>query len=248
MSEKDRGQAQAWLRIYLGYASGVGKTYAMLNEGRRRKERGTDVVIGAVQAHGRPRTLEAIGDLELLGAGDVTGDLPELDVAAVLKRQPAVVLIDNLEHRNPAGSRNGHRYQDVQQLLSTGVNVITTVNLQQIDTIQADRTDVHSVDGCVPAELVLHADEIEVIDQTPEALQKRFSHGNILVSEDGTDPLAADTLLELREQLWAFMETQTAIRRRAYALRRDQESREHLMQACSGLAQSLKARLIGRRS
>ncbi|MGH7861072.1 MAG: sensor histidine kinase KdpD, partial [Candidatus Dormibacteraceae bacterium] len=135
----ERGQARAWLRIYLGYAPGVGKTYAMLHEGQRRKQRGTDVVVGWVETYGRPHTLEAIGDLDVIPRRRVEYQgvvVEELDVEAILARRPQVVLIDELAHTNVPGSPRLKRYQDALAIRDAGINVITTVNVQHLESLK----------------------------------------------------------------------------------------------------------------
>ncbi|MDQ6642395.1 MAG: histidine kinase, partial [Actinomycetota bacterium] len=126
------------LRVYLGAAPGVGKTYAMLGEGHRRAERGTDVVVGFVESHGRAHTAEMVDGLELVprhrldhrGAG-----LEEMDLDAVLARRPKIALVDELAHTNLPGSRNEQRWQDVEELLAAGIDVITTVNIQHLESV-----------------------------------------------------------------------------------------------------------------
>ena len=181
----ERSQAVgAWLRIYLGYAPGVGKTYAMLHEGQRRKERGTDVVVGNVETYDRPLTAEAIADLEVLPRKQIPYKgvvVEEMDVDAILARRPQVVLIDELAHSNVPGSKHEKRYQDVLEVRDAGINVITTVNIQHLvslkDTIERV-TGIH-VRESLPDWVLDGADEVELVDQTPEALQKRMLHGNI---------------------------------------------------------------------
>ncbi|HLG72965.1 MAG TPA: universal stress protein [Chloroflexota bacterium] len=180
----ERSQAQAWLRIYLGYAPGVGKTYAMLHEGRRRKERGTDVVVGYVETYDRPLTKEAIGDLEILSRKQVPYRgvvVEEMDVDAILARRPQVVLIDELAHTNVPGSKHEKRYQDVLEVRDAGINVITTVNIQHLESLKdtVERVTGIHVRESLPDWVLDGADEVELIDQTPEALQKRMLHGNI---------------------------------------------------------------------
>src|SRR5579871_3552555 len=180
----ERSQDHAWLRVYLGYAPGVGKTFAMLHEGRRRKERGTDVVVGLVETYGRPHTLEAIGDLEVIPRRQIPYQgvtIEEMDVAAILRRRPQVVLIDELAHTNAPGSTHSKRYQDVLEVRDAGINVITTVNIQHLESLndtvfQITGIRVHET---LPDWVLDQADEVELIDQTPEALQKRMLHGNI---------------------------------------------------------------------
>src|SRR5579885_2577221 len=180
----ERGEARAWLRVYLGYAPGVGKTYAMLHEGQRRRQRGTDVVVGWVETYGRPHTMEAIGDLEVTPRRQISYQgvvVEEMDVDAILARRPQVVLIDELAHTNAPGSRHEKRYQDVLQIREAGINVITTVNIQHLESLKdtVERVTGIHVRESLPDWVLDGADEVELIDQTPEALQKRMLHGNI---------------------------------------------------------------------
>ena len=139
------------LRIYLGAAPGVGKTYAMLDEGRRRMARGTDVVIGFVETHDRPKTAAEIGDLPLDPAASAyryRGQrLEEMDVDAILARRPALALVDELAHTNVAGSRNEKRWQDVEELLEAGIDVISTLNIQHLGSLERRRGANHRYGG-----------------------------------------------------------------------------------------------------
>ncbi|MFF7729198.1 ATP-binding protein [Streptomyces sp. NPDC008001] len=172
------------LRIYLGAAPGVGKTYAMLSEAHRRVERGTDAVVGFVEHHGRPRTevmlhgLEEVPRREIAYRGTV---FPEMDLDAVLARRPAVALVDELAHTNVPGSRNTKRWQDVEELLQAGIDVVSTVNIQHLESLG---DVVESITGVrqqetVPDEVVRRADQIELVDMSPQALRRRMAHGNI---------------------------------------------------------------------
>src|SRR6476619_4329975 len=140
--------ARGTLRIYLGAAPGVGKTYAMLNEGARRAYRGTDVVVGFVETHGRPNTQAQIGTLEVLPRRAMThrgAQFEELDVDAVVARRPEVVLVDELAHTNVPGSHNEKRWQDVDEILDAGIDVISTVNVQHLESMNdsvAELTDI----------------------------------------------------------------------------------------------------------
>jgi two-component system sensor histidine kinase KdpD len=190
----ERSQDRAWLRIYLGYAPGVGKTYSMLHEGRRRKERGTDVVIGWVETYGRPHTIEAIGDLEVIPRLQIQYRevfVEEMDVEAILARRPQVVLVDELAHTNVPGLAHEKRYQDALQLRDAGINVIATVNIQHVeslkDTIQ--RITGVRVRESIPDWVIDEADEVELVDVTPEALQKRMMHGNIYAPDRAQEAL-----------------------------------------------------------
>jgi two-component system sensor histidine kinase KdpD len=176
------------LRVYLGMAAGVGKTYAMLAEGHRRKDRGTDVVIGYVEAHGRALTEAQIGDLQIIPRKKVSYrgvTLEEMDVDAILKRRPAVALVDELAHTNAPGSRNEKRYQDVEELLAAGITVITTVNIQHLEGLN---DLVESITGVrqretLPDRVLDGADEVELVDIAPDALRARMRHGNIYPPE-----------------------------------------------------------------
>ncbi|CAL9607472.1 Sensor protein KdpD [Streptomyces sp. enrichment culture] len=172
------------LRIHLGAAPGVGKTYAMLSEAHRRVERGTDCVVAFVEHHDRPRTeallhgLEQVPRRELEHRGAV---LPEMDLDAVLARRPQVALVDELAHTNVPGSRNAKRWQDVEELLAAGIDVLSTVNIQHLESLG---DVVESITGVreretVPDEVVRRADQIELVDMAPEALRRRMAHGNI---------------------------------------------------------------------
>src|SRR5262245_64978616 len=130
--------ARGTLRIYLGAAAGVGKTFAMLNEGRRRAEYGEDVVVGLVETHGRAKTAEQIGMLEVVPRRRMTyrdGVFEEMDVDAVLARRPDLALVDELAHTNVPGSRNAKRWEDVEELLAAGINVIGTLNIQHLESL-----------------------------------------------------------------------------------------------------------------
>ena len=176
------------LRIYLGPAPGVGKTYAMLDEGWRRRERGADVVVGLVVTHDRPNTIAQIRDLEIVPPlrieyrGAVWN---EVDVDAVLARCPQVVLIDELAHSNVPGSRNEKRWQDLERLLAAGIDVISTVNIQHLESVNDVVNRITGVvqQETVPDTVVRRADQIELVDMSPEALQRRMAHGNIYAAE-----------------------------------------------------------------
>ncbi|MEV5129769.1 sensor histidine kinase KdpD [[Kitasatospora] papulosa] len=172
------------LRIYLGAAPGVGKTYAMLSEAHRRVERGTDVVIGLVEHHNRSRTEVMLHGLELVPRTEVgyrDTVFTEMDVDAVLERAPEVALVDELAHTNVPGSRNAKRWQDIEELLKAGIDVVSTVNIQHLESLG---DVVESITGIrqretVPDEVVRRADQIELVDMSPQALRRRMAHGNI---------------------------------------------------------------------
>src|SRR3954453_15152401 len=176
--------ARGTLRIYLGAAPGVGKTFAMLGEAHRRVARGTDVVVGLVETHGRPHTAEQLAGLELLPRRESTHrgvTLTELDTAAVLARHPEVVVVDELAHTNAPGSENPKRWQDVEEILHAGIHVLTTVNIQHLESLNDVVEQITGIaqQETVPDAVVRRADQIELVDMTPEALRRRMAHGNV---------------------------------------------------------------------
>src|SRR4051812_26275006 len=176
--------ARGTLRIYLGAAPGVGKTFAMLGEAHRRVARGTDVVVGLVETHGRPHTAEQLAGLELLPRREFTHrgmTLPELDVGAVLARRPQVVVVDELAHTNVPGSQNAKRWQDVEEVLAAGIDVLTTVNIQHLESLNDVVEQITGIaqQETVPDAVVRRADQVELVDMTPEALRRRMAHGNV---------------------------------------------------------------------
>ena len=182
------GGARGRLRIYMGMAPGVGKTYAMLVEGHRRKARGTEVVIGFVETYNRPETIQAIGDLEIVPRKRIPYKgmvLEEMDTEAVIARRPAVVLVDELAHTNAPGSKHAKRWEDVAELLDAGITVISTLNVQHLESL-ADI--VESITGVpvrerIPDRIVDQAAEIQLVDMSPHALRRRIAHGNVYPPE-----------------------------------------------------------------
>ena len=235
------------LRIYLGAAPGVGKTYAMLCEAHRRVERGTDVVVGLVETHGRSKTAKMIEGLEVLPRRTVSYrgvDLTELDVDAVLARAPQVVLVDELAHTNAPGSRHAKRWQDVEDLLEAGITVLTTVNIQHLESLNdvIERITGVRQQETVPDEVVRRAQQIELVDITPEALRRRMAHGNVYAPERVDAAMAnyfqPRNLTALREMalLWLADQVEVALQR----YRTDQqitdiwETRERVVVALTG--------------
>jgi two-component system sensor histidine kinase KdpD len=223
----DEVEAAGHFRIYLGAVAGVGKTYAMLSEGHRRKGRGTDVIVGFVECHGRRLTESMIDGLEVIPRKKVEyrgSQLEEMDLDAVLSRRPEVVLVDELAHTNVPGSgRNAKRWQDVMEILAAGINVISTVNIQHLESI-AD--EVEHMTGArvrerVPDWVVRKADQIELVDSSPEQLRRRMVHGNIYQKERAAQALSSffrtDNLIALRELALRFLADET-----------DEELLEHL--------------------
>ncbi len=214
-SSEDVVEAAGHFRIYLGAAAGVGKTYAMLNEGRRRADRGADVVIGLVEPHGRPNTEALVDGLELIPRQivDYRGSrFGEMDLDAVLARRAEVALVDELAHTNVPGSgRHEKRWQDVFEILDAGIDVITTVNIQHLESL-ADAVEHMTgvrVGERVPDWVVRRANQIELVDSSPEALRRRMIHGNIYRPEKVPQALdhffRTDNLIALRELALRFL-------------------------------------------
>lgn len=180
--------ARGWLRIYLGAAPGVGKTFAMLDEGARRLGRGTDVVVGYVETHGRPKTAAQLVGLPVIPRRSVRYReqvLEEMDTPAIIARHPDVVLVDELAHTNAPGVEHEKRWQDVEQILDAGINVISTLNLQHLESVNdvVERITKVPQRETVPDAVVRGAEQIELVDMTPEALRRRLAHGNVYPAE-----------------------------------------------------------------
>jgi two-component system, OmpR family, sensor histidine kinase KdpD len=183
-----REQQRGRLKIYLGFAPGVGKTYEMLQEGQRLKRQGVDVVIGIVETHGRAETASQIGDLEQVPLRRVEYRgvvLEEMDLEAVLRRRPTVVLVDELAHTNAPGSINPRRYQDVEELRRAGIHVITTLNIQHLESLYdiIERFTGVKVKERVPDYILAQADQIVNVDLASEDLQERLRSGKVYPSE-----------------------------------------------------------------
>jgi two-component system, OmpR family, sensor histidine kinase KdpD len=235
------------LRIHLGAAPGVGKTYAALNEARRRLDRGTDVVVGLVETHGRPRTAALLEGLEVLPRKVVEHRgtaLTELDVEAVLARAPEVCVVDELAHTCAPGSRHAKRWQDVDELLDAGIDVISTVNVQHLESLGdvVERITGVRQQETIPDAVVRAADQLELVDITPEALRRRMAHGNIYRPEKIDASLAnyfrTGNLIALRELalLWVADQVDVALQR--YRTEADisevWEARERVVVAVTG--------------
>ncbi len=172
------------LRIYLGAAPGVGKTYAMLGEAHRRAARGTDLVVGLVETHRRPQTEAMVAGLEVVPRRTVQhrgATFEEMDVDAILSRRPEVAIVDELAHTNVPGSRNSKRWQDVHELLAAGIDVVSTVNIQHLESLN---DVVEAITGVkqretVPDAVVRAADQIELVDMSPESLRRRLAHEGV---------------------------------------------------------------------
>lgn len=240
-------RARGTLRIYLGAAPGVGKTYAMLNEAHRRAGRGTDVVAATVETHGRSKTAEMLDGLELIPPKETTyrGTLMhELDVDAVLARKPALVLIDEMAHTNAPGSRNPKRWQDIDEILDAGIDVLTTINVQHLESLN---DVVEQITGIVqretvPDAVVRRAEQVELVDITPEALRRRMVHGNVYAPEKVGSALSnyfrTGNLTALRELalLWLADQVDAALAkyRSDNRITKTWEARERVVVAVTG--------------
>ena len=176
------------LKIYLGYSAGVGKTYEMLLEGRRLKEDGIDVVVGLVETHGRKETEALLEGLEIIPRKKTTYrgiEIGEMDLDAILDRRPEVALVDELAHTNVPGSRNAKRYQDVEEILSAGIHVISTLNVQHLESLYEtiERATGVRVRERIPDRVVAEADQLVNVDVTTEDLRERLAEGKVYTKE-----------------------------------------------------------------
>src|SRR3954452_597002 len=228
-------------------APGVGKTFAMLDEGRRRLGRGTDVVVGIVETHGRAHTGEQLEGLEVVPRTRLAyrgTTFEEMDLDAVLARHPAVALVDELAHSNIPGSRHEKRWQDVDELLDAGIDVITTVNIQHLESLNDVVQRISGVEQreTIPDEVVRRADQIEIVDISPEALRRRMAHGNIYPSDRVDAALAnyfrVGNLSALRELalLWVAERVDEGLQRyrAAHGIDQPWEAREQIVVALPG--------------
>lgn len=239
--------ARGRLRVLLGAAPGVGKTYAMLEEGRRLRDEGVDVVVALVETHGRAATAAMLDGLEVVPRRSVTHrgvELTELDLAAVLARAPAVALVDELAHRNAPGLAHERRWEDVEVLVAAGVDVVTTVNIQHIESLN---DVVERITGVVqretiPDAVLRAADQVEVVDLDPQALRDRLAGGHVYPAERVDAALSnyfrLGNLTALRELalLWLADEVDAALRlyRRRHGIDAPWEARERVVVALTG--------------
>lgn len=235
------------LRIYFGAAPGVGKTYAMLGEAHRRLERGTDVVVGLVETHERYRTDRLLEGLETVPRKRMTyrdKDFEELDLDAVLARAPEVALVDELAHTNIPGCRNTKRWQDIEELLDAGIDVLTTLNVQHLESVTdvVERITGVRQQETVPDAVVRRAQQIELIDITPETLRRRLAHGNVYPARKIDAALSnyfrPGNLTALREisLLWVADQVDVALQRYRAEQRITEtwEARERVVVAVTG--------------
>src|SRR4029077_1990027 len=203
-----RQQQRGRLKVYLGFAAGVGKTYEMLQEGQRLKRQGVDVVIGIVETHGRAETAAQIGDLEQVPRRRIEYRgvvLEEMDLDALLARKPSVALVDELAHTNAPGSGNAKRYQDVEELLRSGINVISTLNVQHLESLYdiVEKATGVKVKERIPDYVLGMADQLVNVDLSAEDLRERLLAGKIYPAERVEQALAnsftPENLPRLRE-------------------------------------------------
>lgn len=235
-------------RIYLGAAAGVGKTFAMLNEARRRLGRGTDIVVGYAECHRRPQTEAQLEGFEVVARKVVEhrgARFEEMDVEAILARRPGVVLVDELAHTNVPGSGpNEKRWQDVLALLDAGVSVISTLNIQHVESLAdaVERITGVAIRERVPDWVLRKADQLELVDQSPEALRRRMLHGNIYPPDKVPDALThffrTENLVALRELVLRFLADETEEELLAYLQRHEVpelwETTERIMVGVTG--------------
>ena len=236
-------EAAGHFRVYLGAAPGVGKTFAMLDEGQRRAQRGADVVIGIVECHGRRLTEMRMEGLETVPRKVVEyrgTRFEEMDLDAVLARHPQVALVDELAHTNvPGAGHNEKRWQDVLELLDAQIDVITTVNIQHLESIAdaVERMTKVQVRERVPDWVIRKADQIELVDSSPEQLRRRMLHGNIYAPDKVAQSLnnffRMDNLIALRELALRFLADET-----------EEELLEHLQRHQTGVLWETAERLM----
>jgi len=223
---KEEGRAR--LRLYIGAAPGVGKTYQMLEDAHELKRQGLDVVIGFIEAHGRADTLARIGDLERVPLREIEYrgvTLTEMDLAAVKERRPQVAVVDELAHTNAPGSVHAKRYEDVLALLDAGINVITAVNIQHIESLNdaiASTTGVR-VRETIPDWVLKRADEVVNVDVSVETLRQRLRQGKIYdpakIEQALTNFFRKGNLTALRELALRQLATDQAGKAQAYRAR-----------------------------
>jgi two-component system, OmpR family, sensor histidine kinase KdpD len=196
MIELERPPAEpAKLRVYIGAAPGVGKTYRMLEQAQHLRKQGVDVVIGLVEPHGRAETAALIGELEIVPEKEIvyrSVTLREMDLDAILARKPDTCVVDELAHTNVPGSRNRKRYEDVLELLDAGINVMTAVNIQHLETLNdaVSRSASTQIRETVPDSFLKRADEVVNVDLTVDELRARLREGKIYAPEKIEQALA----------------------------------------------------------
>lgn len=231
---------RAPLRVYVGAAPGVGKTYAMLGEGRRRHERGTDAVVALVETYGRPKTIEALSGLEVVPPRRVPYrgvQFGELDTPTVIARHPQVALVDELAHTNVPGTEHAKRWEDVLDILAAGIEVITTINVQHLESLNdviAEVTGIRQRET-VPDWVLGLSDQVELVDMSPHALRRRMVHGNVY-----PDPQKA----ELALRRFFTLENLTALRELALMWVANQVNEDLLSKWAKGRVPETRERVL----
>jgi len=239
------------LTVYLGAAPGVGKTYAMLGEAKRRHDRGTDVVIGYVETHGRTHTAEMLAGLEVEPRKEISyrgTTFTEMDTDAVIARDPDVVYVDELAHTNVPGSRHEKRAEDIEEIRRAGIDVVTTVNIQHLESLNdaVERITGVRQRETVPDEMVRTADQIQLVDMAPDALRRRMAHGNVYkadqIDASLTSYFRVGNLTALRELalLWLADRVDDALDdyRKAHRIDQPWPAKERIVVAVTGGAES----------
>ena len=230
--------AQGKLKIFLGYVAGVGKTWAMLEAAHQRKAEGVDVIIGHVDVHERPETQRWLETLETIPQSPTSAAKPEINLAGILKRRPKLVLIDDLAHTNLRGAHHRKRYQDVEELCEAGIDVYTTLNIQNLES--ANESIKHltgiTVSETIPDRVLEEADDIELVDLPPDELLQRFREGKVDLAQHGakaTKLFQKKTLTALRELAMRYAAQRAIDQTRAYmqptSASSYQEIPEHLL-------------------
>jgi two-component system sensor histidine kinase KdpD len=240
------------LKIYLGYCAGVGKTYQMLLEARRLRAQGIDAVVGVVETHGRQETEALLENLEIIPRRTLTYrgiDITEMDTDAILARRPEVVLVDELAHANVPGSRNAKRYQDIEEILDAGIHVISTLNIQHLESLYetVELATSVKVRERVPDKVVLQADQLVNVDISTEDLLQRLKEGKVYLTGRAESALTnffrADNLEQLRELTLREVAAQIDLSRRSPAEEDTVSSPDQVMACLSSRTENSAALL-----
>ncbi|NTU88077.1 MAG: PTS sugar transporter subunit IIA, partial [Chlorobiaceae bacterium] len=226
------------LKIYLGYSAGVGKTFQMLQEAGRMKENDIDVAAGIVETHGRKETEALLSGLEIIPRKSVVYrgmEITEMDIDAILRRQPSVVLVDELAHTNVPGSRNAKRYEDIEEILAAGMHVISTLNIQHLESLYetVEQATGIKVRERVPDRILAMADQLVNVDCTTDDLRQRLTEGKVYIAERTETALAnffrSENLERLRELSLRELASQIDSRRRNQPVEDSQTNPDQLM-------------------
>jgi two-component system sensor histidine kinase KdpD len=248
-----RRSSRGRLKIYLGYGPGVGKTFQMLSEAHRLKDDGVDVVVGLVETHNRPQTIKLVEGLEVIPRRKLEYrgiTIDEMDVDAILARKPTVALVDELAHTNAPDSRNPKRYQDVQELLAAGIHVISTLNVQHLESLYntVEKLLGVKVRERVPDSVLAEADQVVNIDLAAEDLQRRLREGNVYPKDRATSALnnffTQNNLEHLRELTLREVASQLDFRRREQKSEKGKDGGADQVMVCLSSRGPNSARLL----